>query len=232
MKISDKEDVLQNALHTADMQPSETVSAQNDSGEILFQNAGVRIIVTPITSYAENEKFLTASERNYLNTYGSSHRRDEGSTWRAALRRHTACGETAYADNGAPSCTSDNNIHISISHTSRKAAIIISDKKCGIDIELRQRNFARIAARYMTPEEALMPNDFGSSWAGTVWCAKECLYKLAGYPNLDFRRDMKILNVSDNTLSCSISCPTTSGHNLYTLNVLFIEDHICVWGTV
>lgn len=232
MKIPDREELPRTAIqHDDSIQNHEIIPVRTASGETVWQTPNARIVITPIRSYAENEKFLTESERNYLNThYGNSHRRDEGSTWRAALRRHTACGDTCYTCDGAP-CTVADEFHISVSHTSDKAAIIISDKRCGIDIEKCDRNFAKAAGRYMSPEESELTNSFGSAWQGVVWCAKECMYKMYGHRSVDFGHDMKILSASDNRLTCRVGTPATKPE-IYSLSVLFIENHICVWGTV
>jgi hypothetical protein len=36
-------------------------------------------------------------------------------------------------------------------------------------------------------------------WAAAVWCAKECLYKMAGREGADFKRDIVVESVDTST---------------------------------
>ena len=36
-------------------------------------------------------------------------------------------------------------------------------------------------------------------WAAAVWCAKECLYKIAGRDSTDFKRDIVVESVDTST---------------------------------
>ena len=204
--------------------------SHQDSHTQIYKLHNCTIITTPIRSYAENCEFLTESEQQYLMGYGNTSRRDAGSTWRAILRCYTGCGETGYSDSGAP-LIKDSSLHISVSHTANMVAIGISDSTCGIDIEMCGRNFSRVSGRYMTRNETLLHNPYGELWEGVVWCAKEALYKMSNHSGLDFKRNMEVVSATENSLICNVTIPPEDTKQLI-LNVMKVEEHICVWGTV
>lgn len=81
-------------------------------------------------------------------------------------------------------------VHISVSHCRGSVAVLFSDRRCAVDIETLDRNFRRLASRYMTPAEAALSDD--PRWPAAVWSAKETLYKYAGRRELDLLRDLSI----------------------------------------
>lgn len=85
--------------------------------------------------------------------------------------------------------------HISVSHSGRYAAVIISHNHAvGIDIEQISPRLHRIADRFLSPEET--GREVGELSTGELclhWCAKEALYKLKGERNLDFRENIRVI---------------------------------------
>ncbi|MGI4728675.1 MAG: 4'-phosphopantetheinyl transferase family protein [Janthinobacterium lividum] len=78
--------------------------------------------------------------------------------------------------------------HISLSHSFDYAAVMISKNKAvGIDIEKIEQKVARIASKFMRPEEMafINPNDkINQLYA--CWCAKEAVYKCYGRKEISF----------------------------------------------
>ena len=95
-----------------------------------------------------------------------------------------------YNTNGAPEL--NNNQFISISHTKKLIAIIISDKKSGIDIELISDKALKIKSKFLSENDKLELNQEESTLA---WCAKESIYKWYQKRNINFKQDIKILNI-------------------------------------
>ncbi|RYE32335.1 MAG: 4'-phosphopantetheinyl transferase superfamily protein [Sphingobacteriaceae bacterium] len=78
--------------------------------------------------------------------------------------------------------------HISLSHSFKYAAVMISrNKPVGIDIEKIEQKVERIAHKFMRPEEMafINPNDqINQLYA--CWCAKEAVYKCYGRKEISF----------------------------------------------
>ena len=87
-------------------------------------------------------------------------------------------------------------VRVSYDNTRRSAqeldvAVAIADKPVGVDIECLDRDFDRVAPRYMTEGELALSQD--ARWACFVWCAKEAIYKLYGQREVDLTEDIRIM---------------------------------------
>ena len=77
---------------------------------------------------------------------------------------------------------------ISVSHCATCAAIALSDRPVGIDVETDRSQLARVAPRVLSPAELACYSDRLQA----AWTLKEALYKAALTPGLDFRRDIQL----------------------------------------
>lgn len=87
----------------------------------------------------------------------------------------------------------DFSYHISISHTSRWAAIVLhATKQVGIDIELIAARVAKVRTKFLSAAEnqGVLPHDYAT--LTTYWCAKEAVYKWYGKKGVDFANHLKI----------------------------------------
>lgn len=82
----------------------------------------------------------------------------------------------------------DMNKHISLSHSGSLAAVIISDKECGIDIQLQSDKIAAIRHKFLSEQEVCTSMD----QLHLMWSAKESIYKAYGKKRIDFKRDIFI----------------------------------------
>lgn len=90
--------------------------------------------------------------------------------------------EIVYTKTGKPIL--NNGMSISISHTHKYVAVLVSDKECGIDIEKPDQKIERIKHKFLSADDISKLN---STEALTVyWCAKEALYKYYGEKELLF----------------------------------------------
>lgn len=104
-------------------------------------------------------------------------------------------------------------IEISVSHCATCAAIALSDRHIGIDVETDRLQLARVAPRVLSPAEI----DCYSDNLVAAWTLKEALYKAALTPGLDFRRDIclpldgsdtaTVLTPTPVTFRIAASCP-------------------------
>lgn len=148
---------------------------------------------------------LTAEEIATLNKFNSSTRKMEWCATRALLNYVEKDAKISYNSLGAPILNI--NKHISVSHTSEYVAIMLSNKKCGLDIELRNRNFELVKRRYVTLDENSLleglTHDRNTVLAIT-WCYKEAAFKFLGQENIDFLKDIHLLSLRNNKLQGKI----------------------------
>jgi len=98
-----------------------------------------------------------------------------------------------YDESGKP-FLAGSNWNISATHTEDYAGVIISHKlKVGIDMELVRPRIDRVKEKFLSQEElSLLSAEKYLEQLTLAWCAKEAIYKLYGYRNLDFRKNIKV----------------------------------------
>ena len=112
------------------------------------------LAVEPIAELEVLEAEATAAELSSVEGITARSRRAERLAWRRLLRR--VAGEwckISYNEQGAPCISNSQYRHISVSHCADCVALLLSDKPCGVDIERTERNFERVAAKYITAAE-------------------------------------------------------------------------------
>lgn len=128
-------------------------------------------------------------------------RRREHLAWRRIVRRELGAKvHIDYNDVGAPVVDVDDR-WISVAHGGECVAVAIADEPVGVDIESLDRDFARVAPRYMTAEELSLSDD--ERWACFVWCAKEAMYKLYGRRGVELRGELRVDSFDSETMTIS-----------------------------
>lgn len=139
-----------------------------------------------------------------------------------------------YENNGQP-LIDDGFYQISISHTTKFVAVIISRfLKVGIDIEgihprilkIRHKFVSQIENDFLNEDENLLENLF------LIWSAKEALFKMYGKGEVDFRKNIQIkpFNIqADGVIQSKFTIEDFSKD--YFLKYRKIEDHILVYVT-
>lgn len=156
--------------------------------------SSVRLFIEEPLSEAELLALSGEADRRVVAGFGTERRRREALMWRYIVRRELgADAEIEYDKDGAPQVVNREE-YIGVSHSADFVAVIISHTKCAVDVERLNRNFERVAARYICPEEWNLSCD--KRLPAAVWCAKEALYKFAGKRGLDFLRDVRILEAN------------------------------------
>ena len=163
----------------------------------------VNLFVEPISPiFACCDTLIVAEDVASASRFQREARRAEHLSWRRIVRRELGREVTiGYNDVGAPIVDSP-NIYISIAHAKeRMVAVAIADRRVGVDIEAMDRDFERVASRYMSAEERMLSAD--EAWYAMVWCAKEAMYKLRGRRGIDLMEDMHVVSY-DATLGKAI----------------------------
>ena len=157
----------------------------------------VNLFVEPISPiFACCDALIVAEDVASASRFQREARRAEHLSWRRIVRRELGRGVSiSYNDVGAPVVDSS-NIYISIAHAKeRMVAVAIADEVVGVDIESMDRDFERVASRYMSAEEQQLSCD--DVWYAMVWSAKEAMYKLCGRRGVDLTADMHIVSYDE-----------------------------------
>lgn len=104
--------------------------------------------------------------------------------------------EVSYDEEGKPSLVNTETARfISISHTEGYAAVILSEKPVGIDIERRGKKVEKVISRFMQDSEIVLANN-SALFSHLIWSAKEAAYKVLGKEYFDLQ-NLTLVNEID-----------------------------------
>ena len=161
-----------------------------------------RLVIESIASEEALRECATAADLAFVEQYGSASRRCEVLAWRAIVRRELGAEVAiSHDDYGAPKVDNP-NIHISVSHSRDRVAVLFSNGVCAVDIESVERDFRRVASRYLSAEEQALAERYNIF--AEMWSAKEALYKYYKKGRLDLVKHISIASYESGILKCSI----------------------------
>jgi len=99
----------------------------------------------------------------------------------------------------------DEQYHFSISHCGDfAAAIVSSDLRVGIDIEIPSEKVERIKAKFLTEAEISKFETQNSGLLTLLWSAKEAVFKWYAAGKVDFRQHIQIasIHLNDEMIHC------------------------------
>ncbi len=139
---------------------------------------------------------LSSADKITCSGITTLHRKKEWLATRALLNEMTLlAGPINYYEDGRP-YLEQGKYNISISHTKGFAAIFLHETLIpGIDIELTSRLVGKVASRFLSPEEFEMCHaipELTTKRVLLVWCAKEAIFKIVPFTNIEFSTDIKI----------------------------------------
>jgi 4'-phosphopantetheinyl transferase len=107
-----------------------------------------------------------------------------------------------YDADGKPHLKDGNNI--SITHSYAFSAIIVSNTKVGIDMELQREKVITIAEKFILPEFVYLDPAHLESYMQqliVIWGVKEAVYKMISRTGLSFKQHIEVLpfNMQDTT---------------------------------
>ena len=99
----------------------------------------------------------------------------------------------SHHDNGKP-YIENNATNISITHTDKYVAIILSDnEEVGIDCESLDRDFSAVEKKALSEDEIEdLGEDRRNEQLAIYWCAKEAIYKVMSQYDVDFAEQIEI----------------------------------------
>lgn len=161
----------------------------------------------------------------------ASARRHERLMWRRVVREATGQSvEVEYTSSGVPQIKNFPYEHISVSHCRGVVAVVASHRACGVDVERRDRDFERVAPRYVSEQEWALCRARGCErglFLATVWCAKECMYKVIRREGVDFREDV---TVEDIDLATGLVVGRVAGGDTIRMQIVERDDYLMAYS--
>jgi phosphopantetheinyl transferase len=154
--------------------------------------------------FDEAAGWATPEELRQAISFGSEQRREEYLTWRAVVRQRLGRDvKIAYNKVGAPILPGRSE-HISVAHNDDAVAVLFASAPCAVDIEQADRDFRRVAERYLSHSEYEIARQY--DLFAEMWCAKEALYKYHKKGSVDLVEDLAIVEyqTDSNTLVATI----------------------------
>ena len=159
---------------------------------------------------------LQADEQKAVTSFRSAKRQRERATVRHLLHHEfNIASPIAYAPNGRPFLSGDEQTKIGISHTADIVCLATARHRFGIDIEQRTPRGLRISRAFLSPTELALlyaqSEEERATWATAMWSAKEAVYKCVSDQNLSLTHGITIETISPtNTTNEAIIEVTTS----------------------
>jgi len=140
-----------------------------------------------------------------------------------------------YDPNGKPILNGSSG-HISISHSSNRVVIYYDEQRhAGIDIELITRNVQRAARKFLSSVE-LQDCTFNGMLSNKDlmlrWCAKEAVFKMVPYANIDFASQIHCEAGPLNTINGELSATFINNEARHDIRLHYrlIGEMLMVWG--
>ena len=122
----------------------------------------------------------------------------------------------------------DEQYHFSISHCGDYAAAIVSsDKRVGIDIEIPVDKILRIRDKFLSPNEKKMLNGSELQTTTLRWSAKEAVFKWYGKGAVDFREHIHIRGINNGTQS--IECQFAKTNTELSVHFRLLDQLVLAW---
>ena len=139
---------------------------------------------------------------------------------RALLKEMCGNVKLCYNKFGAP--VLDNNKKISISHSKKLVAIIVSEFKSAIDTEIISKRILKIKDKFISKYDNINESQEDLTIA---WSTKEFIFKWHQKGNINFKDDILIKCINHSTKKIEVSFDK----NLFILNFLKINNNILVY---
>ena len=145
--------------------------------------------------------FLYTIEQEYLSQLRSKKRQREFFAIRAIRNKKGIPFPISYNPIGAP-FFEGTSLNLSISHSHEIAVLATAPFNIGVDVEPMTERIIKIKDRFTTSSEIGLFNYNQIKTCTIIWTIKEVLYKLSGLKDVDFLKEMRIINVTKNQATC------------------------------
>ncbi len=136
--------------------------------------------------------------------------------------------QISYEESGKPIINHHKYSHISISHSDRFAGIMVHQQDhVGIDIENINRDFNRVAKKYLSEKELTLSETIDNGKA-LFWCIKEAAYKISGSEGINFIDQIQIEKESTSAFNVKIKLKQNLA---FQVHYFIIDDQIITYLT-
>ena len=149
--------------------------------------------------------------------FTSTKRKKEWVCTRALLKEISGQSKICYDSSGSPKIDEK---FISISHSKKIVAIILSDKNCAIDVEEISEKSKVLQSKFSNK------NNLNKKESTIVWSTKECIFKLHKTKKISFKND---ITVDTNNIQKNNKVFAIYNNHKYTLDMFTIKKHIIVY---
>lgn len=176
---------------------------------------------------------LNLSDTARLETFKAEKRRKEFLASRLLLQTLLPqCPEIIYQEKSRKPSLKNSSLNISISHSADLAAIILSEKSIGIDIEQLSRNIDKVVTRFANPSEITFIEKSNDPQLVKIllWSAKEAIFKCSGIQGVQFNEQINIVpfDYTAQQHFCG-SLNYSSGKFYYDLFFRIIKNNVLVY---
>jgi len=174
---------------------------------------------------------LRRIEAELYDSFVAESRKKQWLAWRILVRRLLSPDDfqVEYDSCGKP-YLAGSDYHISVTHSDDLAAVIISHRKAGIDLERVRPRVAKVKDRFMSEKElSAVRMERELEQMTLTWCAKEALYKFYGQRTLDFREHIHVEIPPRAGLPFSAGIIFEGKQSRYRLQSELIRDFILVY---
>ncbi len=120
--------------------------------------------------------------------------------------------------------------YISISHSHQFAAIIISKKPVGIDIEMQRNKIIDIANKFTNDNENSFVNLLDIKSLTTIWGAKEAVFKIVNQKGISFKNHLFVDKFSFNNGQTNLLLKAEKETHNFLIFFKEIENFILVYA--
>jgi len=195
----------------------------------VIEDSNSQVAIWKVTESEQELKELTGID--LTDTYTYPHRRIERMVTRAILDRLNHFEPVNYHPNGRPYYY-EGSPFISISHSAKIVVVgFCQYMSIGVDIERTNRDFRRVADRYLSQKELEWIDLENTDSLALAWCIKESVYKLPWTVNKNFINDINILNVKELSTKGNVMVEVIDSEIIHHLELkyLFFDDFCLSW---
>lgn len=190
----------------------------------LKPSPGSRLLVYRSDRLTEQSFLATAVPAAALKVYHGHKLAKRRWEWLATAILLDAAGihqDLCYAPSGKPFLP--DGPHLSLSHGEGLAALLLSDRPCGVDVQKPDEKLFRIRHKFCHPEELAeaMTHPDPLAFLTLLWTAKEAVFKVFG-ENVHFARDIRM---GPPGVPASATCTRAGMTHVFPLYTVEVDGH-------
>ncbi len=167
------------------------------------------------------KKLLSHTNNIDLSSFKTEKRIKESIVSRLLLKYLSPKKTITYNKYGAPEI--NGNQFISISHSKNLVAVILSNYRVGLDIEIISKKPLQLSSKFLSSDNQ---QSLTKEKATLIWCCKEAIYKWHQKGNIKFKNDIIIHPF---ILKDKGEIVTKFKNKKYTLHYKKIDNHFLVY---